>query len=105
MWRVDRSGGFRFSDKDDPSQLRLFSGYTEQVLADELMLRLGGKILTVGSIKEFVLTETPAYRFKSCLRALEKSGHIHAIDAPQNRRKGTFPDESMRIQFIAGSSG
>jgi hypothetical protein len=103
MWRVDPSGGFRFSDKDDPSQLHLFSGYTDHALADELMLRLKGRTLPVGKIKEIVLTETPAYKFKSSLIAMEKNGLIRPINTPPNRRKSTFPNENMLIEFVAGS--
>jgi three-Cys-motif partner protein len=100
MWRVDPSGGFRFSDKDDPSQIHLFTEYTERSLADELTLNFTGKMVTVGEIAEFVLAETPVYKFKSCLKAMEDSGLIRPINPSPNRRKGTFADERMRVEFI-----
>ncbi len=103
MWRVDPSGGFRFSDKDDPSQLRLFNGYTDRTLEDELMQRLRGRTLPVAEVKEFVLRETPAYKFKSCLATMEKNGSVRPINAPPNRRKGTFPDEHMLVEFSDGN--
>ncbi len=101
MWRVDPSGGFRFSDKDDPSQLHLFARYTEDTLADELMLRLGGEILTVADVRQIVLTETPAYKFKNCLKAMEKNGRIRVVSAPPDRHKGTFADGHILVEFIA----
>jgi three-Cys-motif partner protein len=100
MWKVDPSGGFRFSDSDDPSQLHLFSGYTKRILADELGLHFGGQILTVGEVRGFVLTETPGYLFKDCLNLMEKEERLRPVDAPPGRKKGTFPDESMHIQFL-----
>jgi three-Cys-motif partner protein len=95
MWSVDRSGGFRFSDSNDPQQLNLFQNYTEELLADEISERLSEKILNVEQIREFVLTETPAYTFKKALKRLEDSGRIKIISAPLKRRKGTFPDNKL----------
>jgi three-Cys-motif partner protein len=104
MSKVDRSGGFRFSDKDNPLQLHLFSGYSERALAGELTRRLGGEILTVGEIGEFVLTETPAYTFRTCLRFMEGDGRLRPINPPPHRRKGTFADKQMQIAFLPGTT-
>ncbi len=99
MWRVDPRGGFRFSDKDDPSQTHLFAEYIGQSLTDELTQNFAGRVISVGEIEAFVLSETPAYKFKDCLKAMEESGHIRPIDPPPGRRKGTFADKRMRIEF------
>ena len=104
MWRVDPRGGFRFSDKDDPSQTHLFAEYTDQSLADELARNFADRILTIAEIKAFVLSETPACKFKDCLKAMEKSERIRPINPPPDRRKGTFADENLRVEFI-GRSG
>jgi len=104
MWKVDPTGGFRFSDKDDPSQLNLFENYKDFILADELISSLCGKTLTVFQLKEFVLTETPAYLYKSALKLLEKDGKLKIINPRPGRRKGTFPDdymEEMRVKFLS----
>jgi hypothetical protein len=103
MWWVDPRGGFRFSDKDDPCQTHLFAEYTDQALTEELIRCFAGRIVTVGEIEAFVLSETPACKFKDCLKAMEKSGWIRPIDAPPNRRKGTFPSEHLKIEFVARS--
>ena len=105
MWRVDPRGGFRFSDKDDPSQTHLFAEYTDQSLADELIRNFAGRTLTVGEIEAFVLSETPACKFKDCLRAMEGNGRIRPIDARPGRPKGTFADKHVHIEFAGRGRG
>ena len=100
MWRVDQTGGFRFSDSDNPCQLSIFQNCTEELLADELRSRLAGQILTVEKVKEFVLTETPAYNFKKALKILEDSYCLEVISAPHKRRKGTFPDDDIVLKIL-----
>jgi len=103
MSNVGQTGGFRFSDKDTPSQLYLFSSYKPETLAEELSSKLRGKILSVYEVKEFVLTETPAYLFKHALKLLEKGRLLEIVNEPADRRKGTFSDEKMQIKFLSGS--
>jgi hypothetical protein len=101
MWKVDPTGGFRFSDKDDPSQLNLFRACTDEILAHELSSSLKGRTLTISQIGEFVLTQTPAYSYKTALKFLEKKEKsIEVKNAPENRRRGTFPDETLQIKFL-----
>jgi len=100
MWQVDKTGGFRFSDSDNPCQLSLFQNCTEEILAGELKARLSGQILTVEKIKEFVLTETPAYSFKKAIKILEDSRRLEIISAPHRRRKGTFPDDNIVLKIL-----
>jgi len=104
MCKADPSGGFRFSDKDDPSQLNLFGSYQDEMLARDLAAILQGKILTVSKVKEFVLTETPAYIYKAALKILEERELLKVRNAPPKRRKGTFPDkymDQMQLVFLA----
>jgi len=100
MWQVDTSGGFRFSDKDDPSQLALFETWTDDLLARDLSAVLQEQTLTLHQIKEFVLTETPCYLFKGALKILEDAGLLRVVCGPAARKKGTFPDEDMSIEFL-----
>ncbi len=53
--------------------------------------------MTVYAIKEYVLTETPCYLFKTALKSLEVGDRkcISAIKAPPQRRPGTYPDEQL----------
>lgn len=104
MWKVDPVGGFRFSDKDNPSQISLFCDYQDDILAQDLTSNLQGKTLTVFQVKEFVLTETPAYLYKkNALKHLEEQGKLKAIDPPPKRRKGTFAMDQMQLEFLSDS--
>ena len=107
MRRVDRTGGFRFSDKDDPSQLNLFEECTDETLAQDLSSSLRGQTLTLLQVKEFVLTETPACLYKKALKLLEEKGALKMPQSPPARRKGTFPDkymEQIQVKFISDTS-
>lgn len=104
MWRVDPTGGFRFSDKDDPSQLRLFQNYDPSLLAEELISTFQGKVLTLAQVKEFVLTKTPAYLYKGALKLLKDGKLLKRINPPPGRRSGTFSDEQMQVQFLSSKS-
>jgi len=103
MWSVDRTGDFRFSDQDNPTQLDMFSKtFDDAWLADELRSRLAGKTLTVAQIKEFILTQTPCYLFKSALQSLETGKHVVVVKAPTNRKPGKYPEpqlEQIELRF------
>jgi hypothetical protein len=100
MCKADPGGGFRFSDKDNPSQLNLFSSYQNEMLAQELATTLQGKIRKVSQVKEFVLTQTPAYLYKNALKLLEKQDRLEIINPPPDRRKGTFTADDMQLKFL-----
>ena len=98
MWSVDGTGEFRFSDEDDPSQLRMFNlRFDETWLAGELEERLAGRTMTVDEIKGYVLTDTPCYLFKGALKSLEdrKPPSVTVVKAPTGRKPGTYPDEQL----------
>lgn len=103
MWYVDKTGEFRFSDRDDPGQMELLSkAFDDTWLAGELSRRLGGKVLTVSQVFEYVLSETPCYLFKGALKQLETAGDIK-VEAHVGRKPKTYPDEyadTMKIGFI-----
>lgn len=99
MWKVDSSGGFRFSDKDNPTQLHLFGDYNDPSLAEDLANRLRGKTLSIAEVEEFVLTETPAYKYKTALISLEKEKRLSRVDANDKKPKRGFPDMKMKIRF------
>ncbi|MHC4402364.1 MAG: three-Cys-motif partner protein TcmP [Planctomycetota bacterium] len=102
MWKVDTTGGFHFSDSDNPAQLRLLKDTFDQTwLAEELSVKLAGKTLTVGQVKEYVLTETPCCLYKRALSALECSSDpkVEVLNAPPKRRRGTFSEEHFKIRF------
>ena len=105
MWRVDRSGGFTFSDAADPNQLVLFGDEPEyDVLRGLILNRFQGEATTIAEIEEFVVAETAfcdTHFKRQILRLLELSNPpgLMAIDPPDNRRPGTYPDPSLRVRF------
>lgn len=101
MWSVDKDGDFRFSDKDQESQLELLEkAYDQKWLAEELKSKLRGKELSALELKEFVLVHTPCYLFKMAAKGLELNDDLKVIRSPDGRRPGTFPDEHLsKIQL------
>lgn len=103
MWKVDGTGGFKFSDHDDPSQLRLLAdSFDQEWLAEELRTKLRGQTMSAAKIVEYVLTNTPCYRFRDALKKLETEGAISIVKQPPKRRPCTFPDEKLdqiEVQF------
>jgi three-Cys-motif partner protein len=101
MWKVDQTGGFSFSDRAGLGQLFLLRKYGEIQLESDMEKGLAGRTLSIQDIKEWVLTETPAYLFKGALARLEKRGIASPIKPPTGRRPGTYPDDksNMLMQF------
>jgi three-Cys-motif partner protein len=103
MWGVDDKGSFRFSDGDDPNQLALsiMTKADASWLSTRLHKKFLGAKIKVGSIKEYVLVETPRYRFKDGLKILEDDGRLRAIVEPgSKRKKGSFSDDEMEVEFV-----
>ena len=106
MWRVDKSGEFRFSDATNPLQLILFEREPQfDVLKNQIMDRFQGQETTIGDIEEFVVSET-AFRethYKRILRQLEKSHPqgLVAIEPPARRNTGNYSDPSLRFLFTS----
>lgn len=58
MWKIDESGGFRYSDKVDPNQQRLLPDHPEKDLAEELSGEFQGRIETSEDILKYVSENT-----------------------------------------------
>jgi three-Cys-motif partner protein len=99
MWKVDKTGGFSFSDKHGHGQLCLLTSYGEDRLEEDMARRLAGQTISLSQIKEWVLTETPAYKFKTPLAKLEKRGVVKPIKPPPDRRPGTYPDKHLDMHM------
>jgi hypothetical protein len=53
--------------------------------------------MNVHEIKEFVLTETPCYKFKAALKSLEDNKQrITVVKMPPKRKPGAYPDDQLR---------
>ena len=109
MWKVDKSGGFSFSDATDPNQLVLFGNEPQlDDLKSLIMDRFQGQEVSVEEIEEFVVAET-AFREthykRQILRPLELSQPpgLLVIDPPANRRRGEYPDPKLRVRFTQRS--
>jgi hypothetical protein len=62
-----------------------------------------GKVVSIADIKEYVLAETPFVIFKKeALRPMELASFpkIRAINSAPKRKKGTFPNDDMLIEFL-----
>lgn len=105
MWAVDGTGGFKFSDRDNPGQLRLLDDcFGQPWLVDELREKLAGQKMTAAAVKEYVLTDTPCYLFRGALKKLESEKHASVVDQPAGRKPGTYPDDKLKqivLQFAA----
>ncbi len=106
MWKVDRSGEFRFSDATDPRQMVLFGDEPQfDILREQLVKRFANQETTIGKIEEFVVSET-AFRethYKTrILRPMELTvpQRLVPINPPPNRKPGTYPKPELRVRFI-----
>ena len=99
MWKVDKEGTFRCSDKDDPKQGSFLDAYDQEWLAAQLHERLSGRTLKVREVKEFVLTETPMYLFKRALAVMERAKKLEVVKAPPSRRRSSFGGDDIVIRF------
>jgi len=103
MWTVDKTGGFKFSDKDCPAQLQLLEKtFNQEWLAEELRSRLAGRAMTVADVCKFVLTETPCYQFKAALATLETAREpgMRVVRAPPDRKRGKFPNRYWKQIWV-----
>lgn len=102
MWRVDDSGEFRFSDATDSNQLVLFERAPNlPALRHRILAACGGRDISVGDIKTFVVVETP-FRETHCngiLKTLESEGRLKVVRAKPGRRKGAFGDRHMIVRI------
>lgn len=96
MRTVDKSGECRFSDRDDPGQLRLLEdAFDDEWLANELLSRLAGKTVTAALVEEFVVAETTCcYLFRGALKSLELADKIKVV-GPPGRKKGSFKQQQL----------
>ena len=76
MWRADSSGSYRFSDRTNLAQQRFFSGFDDEWLAEELARSLKGQTMSEQKLNEYVLLNTPCYKFRMAVNLLRKSGRV-----------------------------
>ena len=70
MWKVDSTGSFTF--QEGMSGQFTFFAYTDQNLAEDLYRKFRGQKANTQQVREYVLVETPHYRFGTALQLLER---------------------------------
>jgi three-Cys-motif partner protein len=76
MWKADKNGTYRFSDRDNPAQQRFLIGFDDEWLAEELVTQFKGQTASEKKIGAFVLTKTPCYKFKTAVNKLRADGRV-----------------------------
>jgi hypothetical protein len=104
MWRVDESGEFTFSDATDARQLLLIGKEPRYDVLEKLLRdQFHGQVVPRSVAENFVLAETPfrETHYKRVLKMLELSDPpaLVVIEAPEGRKRGTFPSPSMMLRF------
>jgi three-Cys-motif partner protein len=104
MWRVDRSGEFRFSDATDPDAPSLFGSQPDFISLQRAFLqRFGTSWTPLETLFEFTIAETPFLpsHARTVLREADKSQPpTIEVGAPKDRRGGTFPEgRGIRVRF------
>ena len=100
MFKVDRRGTFRFSDRTDPGQTFLVDYSDDKSwlpqASGSIFNEFAGKSVTVEKVEEFVWEKTSFVFRKSILQRLEKEGKI--ANVVKRIRKNTFPSGCI-IEF------
>ena len=103
MWRVDPGGGARFSDTTNFNQLVLLQPEPDRhQLRRILLAQFSSRRVRVEDVEQFVIEETGFHsgHYKKVLAELENTGHIAIIAAPLTRKKGTFAQSSLMLEFV-----
>jgi three-Cys-motif partner protein len=97
MWKVDRTGLYRFSDLTNPNQVYLIDYETKPhwipSAADMVHQKFRGQTVLEDDVHKFVVTETPFVYRKSILQHLEKRSppKIASVTCRKTRAL-TYPD-------------
>ena len=85
-----------------PDQLVLLQPEPDRrLLRRQIVERFSARRGRVSDVEQFVLEHTAfhAGHYKKVLAELEDAGHIIAVSPPRTRRRGTFPQPSMILEF------
>lgn len=101
MWKVDLLGTYEFSDNTNPDQMLLFSKPDYAILQRMLSNHFKGQTVSIEEVEEYVIAETPFYKFKTeALKPMESTRLITVTSTDPKRRKGTYAEGKTRIQFL-----
>lgn len=99
MKAVDQTGTYSFSDDTVGQELLLFDFNAPAVWAEKMQQVLGGKWRPYSDFRDFALTETPFTNPKAMLRHMENANLVE-VEGDISRRKGSFPEEKIKMIFI-----
>ncbi len=102
MWKVDPGGGFTFSDATNLDQSVLFQPEPDRRALRRLISeRFTSCRATVEQVQRFVVEFTPFLdgHFRKVLVAMEADGGLKPINPPASRRRGTYPDLKLVLEF------
>lgn len=102
MWKVDPGGGFTFSDATNFDQAVLFQPEPDRRALRRLIAeRFAKRRASVDQVENFVVEVTPfhAGHYRKVLASMESDGELVLPNAPPNRRKGTYPDKGLLLEF------
>lgn len=106
MATVDSSGGFYFSDANDPTQESIDSIIDGgAALADAIHREFEGRTVRVRDVHEFVIAQTTFHKYSDGLRLLEREQRLTAVDPPKRRRTGFSEYPDMKLYFSSISQG
>jgi len=96
MFKVDRRGTFRFSDRTDPAQAFLVD-YSDEVnwmkQASSLVhAEFAGKTIRLDKVEEFVLVKTPFVFRREILKRLERENKITNVGG--RKKSSRFPTDA-----------
>jgi three-Cys-motif partner protein len=101
MWRVDPSGGVRFSDRLAGSLVLFGDKPDPQPLVQALRQEFAGRTISVEQVRDFVIEHTPyaSNHFnRPALSPMEKDALIEVVESSR-KKKCTFP-AGTRIRFL-----
>jgi hypothetical protein len=102
MWKVDPAGGFTFSDATNLDQAVLFQAEPDRKMLRTLISnQFAGHRATVHQVDTFVIDNTPFHsgHYRKVLAAMEKDGELRPVNPPPSRRRGTYADPSLLLEF------
>lgn len=96
MWKVDRTGKYKFSDITGFQQSLLIDYENEPSwvpsAAKAVFLKFIGQTVSDDQIFEFIIINTPFPKKKAILRYLENSTPPKIINVSNRKRAGTYPE-------------
>jgi len=104
MWRVDRTGDYKFSDRWDEKQTYLFDFHDEVYWIPKAAALIGSKFkgqrVSVKDVSDYIIGETPFLFKKSILQYVEDNypKAISEVVVPnRKRKKRSFPDDCIIV--------